>query len=129
MTLLYVPTGKFQMGSTEAQYQAAVTACENYANTQAICEKRIAPEKPVHTVYLDAFRIDQTDVTNKMYAKCVSAGACKAPASLNSRPRAGYYRNNQYADYPVIYVDWNQADAYCQWPGRSLPTAAPTIIR
>ena len=45
-----------------------------------------ANEKPQHTVYLDAFWIDQTDVTNKMYALCVSDGTCTAPSNTSSYP-------------------------------------------
>ena len=53
MILLYVPAGNFLMGSTNSDANA------------------LPDEKPLHTVYLDAFWIDQTDVTNAMYAKCV----------------------------------------------------------
>ena len=83
-----------------------------------------ADEQPQHTVYLDAFWIDQTDVTNTMYAKCVSAGICDQPTNLSSFTRSSYYGNSQFDNYPVIYVDWNMADAYCKWAGRQLPTEA-----
>ena len=79
-------------------------------------------EQPVHTVYLDSFWIDQTDVTNAMYAKCVKAGVCTQPASQSSYTRSGYYGNFEFDNYPVIYVDWNKADTYCKWAGRQLPT-------
>ena len=75
----------------------------------------IDDEKPVHTVYLDAFWIDQTEVTNAMYAKCVDAGACDPPSSTNSNTRDSYYGNSEFDDYPVIYVSWNDASAYCEW--------------
>ncbi len=42
-------------------------------------------EKPSHTVYLDAFWIDQTEVTNAMYAPCVADGRCEAPNHNGSR--------------------------------------------
>ena len=38
-----------------------------------------------HTVYLDAYWIDQTEVTNEMYAKCAGAGKCTAPSEISRR--------------------------------------------
>jgi formylglycine-generating enzyme required for sulfatase activity len=59
MLQVYVPAGEFLMGSTENESRAYID------------------EKPQHTVYLDAYWIDQTEVTNTMYAQCVSEGECK----------------------------------------------------
>ena len=81
-------------------------------------------ERPAHTVYLDAFWIDKTDVTNAMYAGCVQAGACKLPYSTESKTRKAYYGNPKYDNFPVVFVDEHQAAAYCQWAGASLPTEA-----
>ena len=69
MALLYVPAGEFQMGSTEAQFQADVAQCVSEGGTRESCQKSAGDEKPAHVVYVDAFRIDRTDVTNAMYAK------------------------------------------------------------
>ncbi len=102
MTLLYVPAGEFRMGS------------DNGASN----------EKPVHTVSLDAYWIDQTEVTNGMYALCVGAGACHPPDQNRSYTRDSYYGNPEFKDYPVIYVTWNDARDYCEWAGRRLPTEA-----
>jgi eukaryotic-like serine/threonine-protein kinase len=102
MTLVYVPAGEFTMG-------------RNGGNPD---------ESPIHTVYLDAFWIDQTEVTNAMYAKCVSAGACKQPMDTRSFTHSHYYGNSEFDNYPVIYVNWNMAKAYCGWAGRQLPTEA-----
>jgi eukaryotic-like serine/threonine-protein kinase len=81
-------------------------------------------EQPQHLVDLDAFWIDQTEVTNGEYAMCVADGACIQPKEVFSLTRSNYYGSSQYANYPVIFVGWNQAAAYCKWAGRRLPTEA-----
>ncbi len=96
-TYLYVPAGEFLMGSPDGVGDD--------------------DEHPQHSVYLDAFWIMQTEVTNAQYAKCVAAGACGAPD--NSR-----WQDAAYADHPVTAVDWNQASAYARWAGGRLPTEA-----
>jgi formylglycine-generating enzyme required for sulfatase activity len=100
--LVYVPAGKFTMGSDDGD----------------------ADEKPVHTVRLDAFWIDQTEVTNKQYAACVAAGRCDAPSQTNSYKRASYYGNSEFDEFPVVYVNWEKAKTYCEWAGKRLPTEA-----
>lgn len=106
MTLLYVSAGEFTMGAASSDLQADPW------------------ERPQHQVYLDAFWIDQTEVTNAMYAQCVQAMACQAPSHTTSYTRASYYGNAQFDTYPVVYVSWNDAKAYCQWASGDLPTEA-----
>ena len=104
MTMMYVPEGNFIMGWPD-----------NAGNSY---------QHPQHTVYLDAFWMDKTEVTNGMYALCVQAGTCQQPRNTSSYTRKSYYGNPQYDKYPVIYVDWSQANTYCGWAGARLPTEA-----
>ena len=75
-------------------------------------------EQPVHTVFLDAYWIDRTEVTNAMYTPCVQDGACTQPSS----PK--YFADPTFADHPVAFVSWSDATAYCTWADRRLPTEA-----
>ncbi len=119
MTMVYVPAGEFQMGNT---VEDALADCEKVGN---ICQLDwFKEEEPPHTVYLNAFWIDQTEVTNAMYARCVEAGECNPPSSTKSYTRDNYYGNPEFNDYPVIYVSWNDAQTYCKWADRRLPTEA-----
>ncbi|MFN8412641.1 MAG: SUMF1/EgtB/PvdO family nonheme iron enzyme [Anaerolineales bacterium] len=92
--MLYVPEGEFIMGSDEAG----------------------ADEKPQHTVSLDAFWIDRTEVTNGMYAQCIKAGECNNPGTSQ--------RAAKYDDYPVAELRWADAKSYCVWAGARLPSEA-----
>jgi len=102
MILLYVLAGKFTMGSDSGE----------------------PDERPTHEVYLDAYWIDRTEVTNKMYSLCVSEGRCKEPDQKGSTTRLSYYGNPEFDDFPVLIVDWNMAKTYCEWADRRLPTEA-----
>jgi len=102
MEMVYVPEGSFEMGS--------ITGDED--------------EKPVRLIYLDTYWIDKYEMTNVQYAQCVSEGACDAPSKTSSYTRGNYFGNASYANYPVVYVTWYQAQDYCRWVGGDLPTEA-----
>lgn len=96
VTLLFVPAGEFRMGS----------------------EVGLIDEQPGHTLFLEAYWIDRSEVTNAMYNLCVQSGSCDQPSSTK------YFADRSFADHPVAFVSWNDAAAYCSWADRRLPTEA-----
>ncbi len=79
---------------------------------------------PEHAVEISPYWIDQHEVTNAMYALCVETGACAPPRNFRSFTRVKYYDDPAFADYPVVYVTRDDANTYCEWAGRRLPTEA-----
>lgn len=100
--LLFMPGGLFRLGNDEGE----------------------SDEQPSRMVSLEPYYIDETEVTNGAYARCVAAGDCEAPAYDRASFYPDYYGNPEYADYPVLYVNWHKAQAFCQWRDARLPTEA-----
>jgi formylglycine-generating enzyme required for sulfatase activity len=122
MVMMYVPAGEFDMGSDDDDVDYAVRLC---SESRSDCEREwFGDEQPAHTVALDGFWIDRTEVTNGQYRQCVDAGTCDPPAASSSSTRDSYYGDSAYDGYPVIWVTWHQAAAYCEWAGARLPTEA-----
>jgi hypothetical protein len=98
---VYVPPAEFTMGDSSAA---------SGDNT------------PAHQVSLDGFWIQQTEVTNAMYAECVAFGVCEAPVQETGKPY--WFADNQYANHPVVNVTWEHAKTYCEWVNSRLPSEA-----
>ncbi len=96
---IYIPAGDFMMGHA-----------------------RDVNSSPVHSVYLDAYWIDQTEVTNAMYAKCVEAEKCFFYVKHSTEEI--HYHEPAYPNDPVVFITWFDAVNYCQWAGKRLPTEA-----
>ncbi len=102
--MLLVPAGPFTMGSdSEGE----------------------ADERPAHTVTLPAFYLDELEVTNGDYQRCVDAGRCKAPDPRNADANTvGPDRRFRGPRQPISSVPWDSAKAYCEMAGKRLPTEA-----
>ncbi len=127
MVQVYVPAGEFLMGSADSDPGAN------------------GDEKPQHTVYLDAFWIDKTEVTNAMAARFVADTGYRTRAEREGsgiffdlfskdwrlvrgadwrHPRGPASDISGMDDHPVVQVTWSDAKAYCEWAGRRLPAEA-----
>ena len=108
--MVLIPAGEFEMGS----------------------DNGAANERPVHTVYIDAFYMDTHEVTNAQYKAFIDANPEWQKENIPEEFHDGVYlrlwEGNTYptdkADHPVIYVSWYAAMAYAQWAGKRLPTEA-----
>lgn len=81
-------------------------------------------EHPLHTVRLSSYQIDKYEVTNAQYAACVAHGYCTPPPTYASVTHPDYYINPDFEDFPVMAVTWYQANDYCAWLDKRLPTEA-----
>jgi formylglycine-generating enzyme required for sulfatase activity len=116
MVMVYVPGGRFQMGAHEGDPDAR------------------SDEFPPHTVTLDGFWIDQTEVTNAQFAAFLNENgnsdeAGRKMIELNRgycqiKQDAEEYSFGSAGERPVVMVTWYGADAYCNWVGGRLPTEA-----
>ena len=107
--MVLIPATKYTMG------------CDPEHNNGFNCP---SDELPQHEVSLSAFAIDIFEVTNVQYAECVAADGCLPPIATASQARVDYYENPEYANFPMINVKWEEAQAYCRWAGKRLPTEA-----
>jgi len=111
--MVLIPAGEFRMGSNRGD----------------------SDEKPVHTVYVDAFYMDKYEVTNAQYAEFLNemgkhregglrwydtGDAAARIALLGGR----YEVSVGYENHPVTEVSWYGAMAYAAWAGKRLPTEA-----
>jgi len=106
--MIRVPAGQFPMGVPKGDRDGG------------------RDEYPRHDVQLDAYYIDKYEVTHGRYAEFVKATGHRIPENPKNSKRTLWsdHLSDALAERPVINVDWHDADAYCRWAGKRLPTEA-----
>jgi formylglycine-generating enzyme required for sulfatase activity len=110
--MVHVTAGQFQMGMSEAQVDQAMGGCERVRDD---CERGwFSDEEPAHTVALDAFWIDQTEVTNRQFAGFLNQEGNKSEKVTNA-PFAEWLID--HSNYSSIY---DQVEGQVFWlePGQ-----------
>ena len=111
--MVFISAGTFQMGSKDSEAED--------------------DEKPVHTVYMDAFYMDKYEVTNAQFKAFINANPQWQKDKIDKRFYSGgdyleHWNGNDYpsgkGNHPVTYVSWYAAMAYAAWAGKRLPTEA-----
>ena len=98
-----VPAGELQMGCAPADSNC------------------LPAEKPLHRVPMQTYCIDETLVTVADYRKCAQDGGCLVDG-LNGCAELGTWNATGKDEHPIVCVTWQQADAYCRWARKRLPT-------
>ncbi len=111
--MVFVPAGPFTMGADARDGEVGVQIGVD--------------SMPRHEVDVKAFWIDRTEVTHEAYRAFVIATGRETPVD----PKFGDFyawSGDEFppglANHPVVYVDWYDADSYCRWVGKRLPTEA-----
>jgi len=124
-TMIHVPAGEFLMGSDAEEVQFAIDSC---GEGGTLChEDFIADETPQRTIYLDAFWIMQTEVTNAQYAEFVKSDGYADEQwwsadgwswrDENEVVEPSYWDHSDFnaPDQPVVGVSWYEAEAFANW--------------
>ncbi len=107
--MVLIPAAEFTMGRTR------LTPDDNTKMRPRV----LLDDRPAHKVWLNAYYLDAREVTNAQYAKFLSATARRPPYHWSG---AAYPKGEE--NLPVFNVSWDDANAYCRWAGKRLPTEA-----
>jgi formylglycine-generating enzyme required for sulfatase activity len=140
-----VPAGEITLGSDQADLDRYVGDCKKAGFAEQTCKEWGGHELPRHRVTLDAFSIDRYEVTNALFEQFVRATGHRTTAERDGdgwvyqrkdgkwqwqKVKGAWWRapsgpgTSAPSDHPVVQVSWHDADAYCRWAAKRLPTEA-----
>jgi formylglycine-generating enzyme required for sulfatase activity len=143
--MVLVPAGAFWMGSQTEDIQMRVDECRKSVRPEnrEKCDEWFRDEGPQRQVFLDAFYMDRYEVTNALFERFAAANAYRTTAEVEGwgwvfqpsdgrrdRVKGATWRapggpgTTAPPTHPVVQVSWFDADAYCKWSGKRLPTEA-----
>jgi sulfatase modifying factor 1 len=85
-------------------------------------ERGSPEERPMHEVLVASFDVDRTEIRTRDYLACIAAGACSRPHEDTSFCNTRKDAPGDRSDHPVNCIDAHQAEAYCAFAGKRLPT-------
>jgi formylglycine-generating enzyme required for sulfatase activity len=119
--MVYVGGGDFHYGLTNAELDTFHDACRDlYGDLGAQFCPVLGGDaaQPAEKVWVSSFFMDRFEVTAGQFRACVDAGACSDTALVTGDTRFAI------DDWPMVNVTWNDAQTYCHWRGKRLPTEA-----
>ena len=127
-------TSQFQLGND------AFAPCERFkykdGRLSLPANEAIASERLRYDADIEPFCIDQHEVTILQYEHCVLRGTCDAPkiTNLGSLDRTDAVRRywsqrESFSDYPVVGIEWADAQEYCEFRGGRLPTEVMRCLK
>ena len=115
--MVLIPGGHFLMGVDKEVNVDTKKMSQRQKLRYAVSREAFHDEGPAHNVIIDAFFIDQYEVSNKHYGEFLKASGHPSPAYWDD------HRRNK-PQQPVSGVNWNDANAFCSWANKRLPTEA-----
>ncbi len=141
--MMLVGAGDFWMGIGDADQARFKDECRQQGGVEKDCA--FDREGPRHRVWLDAYYIDRYEVTNALFERFVRSTNHRTTAEREGHGWARQYKDQRWQwikldgvdfrqpggpgtsndpSHPAVMVSWNDADAYCRWAGKRLPSEA-----